>query len=162
MSNAKQMALGGITAALAVVIMTMGGLIPVATYVCPMLCTVVLAYVCFLCGNRIGWTWYGTVALLSLMLCPDKEAAAVFLSFGYYPLIKPKIDSSAFKWLWKLLLFNTTAIILYLLLIFLFGMMYLITEFLELGIIGLVVTLLLANVCFFLLDRVLGMLRFKR
>ena len=33
--NAKNMALGGVMAALAVVIMCMGGLIPLATYVCP-------------------------------------------------------------------------------------------------------------------------------
>jgi len=36
--NAKQMALGGVLAALAVTIMSLGGMIPVATYVCPSLC----------------------------------------------------------------------------------------------------------------------------
>ncbi len=162
MRNARQMALGGVLAALAVVIMTMGSLIPFATYVCPMLCTVILAYVCFFCGNRIGWTWYAAVVLLSLMLCPDKEAAAVFVGLGYYPIIKPKMDKMSLRWLWKTLLFNSTAIVMYLLLIYLFGMQYLLAEFMELGMIGLIVTLLLANVCFFLLDRVLGMLRFKR
>ena len=35
---AKQVAFGGMMAALALVIMGLGGLIPVATYVCPMLC----------------------------------------------------------------------------------------------------------------------------
>ena len=35
-------ALGGVLAALAVVIMSMGTLIPVATYVCPMLCAILL------------------------------------------------------------------------------------------------------------------------
>ena len=35
-------ALGGVLAALAVVIMSMGTLIPVATYVCPMLSAVLL------------------------------------------------------------------------------------------------------------------------
>ena len=41
-TNAKAMALGGVLGALALVIMCMGGLIPFATYVCPMLCTVTL------------------------------------------------------------------------------------------------------------------------
>ena len=33
--HSKQIALGGVMAALAVTIMSLGGLIPVATYVCP-------------------------------------------------------------------------------------------------------------------------------
>ena len=49
------MALGGVLAALAVVVMSLGGLIPVATFVCPMLCMILLRFVCQLCGNRIGW-----------------------------------------------------------------------------------------------------------
>ncbi len=161
MRKSNQMALGGMLAALAVVIMAMGGLIPVATYVCPMLCALLLAYVCRFCGNRVGWAWYGAVMILSLLLCPDKEAAAVFVAFGYYPIIKPKIDKSALRWLWKAILFNTVSILLYLLLIYVFGMIYILTEFQELGIAGLVITLLLGNVCFFLLDRVLNMIRFR-
>ena len=42
-NGAKSVALGGVMAALAVVIMCMGGIIPLATYVCPMLCAVLLA-----------------------------------------------------------------------------------------------------------------------
>ena len=39
---AANIALGGLLAALAVVIMGMGTLIPVATYVCPMVCCLIL------------------------------------------------------------------------------------------------------------------------
>ena len=79
-NGAKSVALGGVMAALAVVIMCMGGIIPLATYVCPMLCAVLLAAVLRLTGRRIGWAWYGAVSLLSLLLGPDKEAAAVFVN----------------------------------------------------------------------------------
>ncbi len=155
MTKAKQMALGGVLAALAVVIMAMGGMIPIATYACPMLCSVILAYVCRFCGRRMGWAWYGAVMLLSLILCPDKEAAAVFMALGYYPIVKPGMDGSRLRWFWKALLFNTTAVLMYLLLIYVFGMKYLLTDFMEFGIVGLAITLVLGNVCFFLLDRVL-------
>ena len=37
------MAMGGVFAALAVVVMNLGGLIPVATYVCPTICMVLLS-----------------------------------------------------------------------------------------------------------------------
>ena len=161
MRKAKQMALGGVLAALAVVIMTMGGLIPFATYVCPMLCSILLMFVAATCGNRVGWAWYGAVAMLSLLLGPDKEAAAVFVALGYYPIIKPFLERSRFRWVWKLLLFNAVTILLYAMLLYLFGMDQLMTEFQELGMIGLIITLILGNVCFVLLDRALNIFSLK-
>ena len=38
MSASRQMALGGMLTAVAVVIMCMGSIIPVNTYICPVLC----------------------------------------------------------------------------------------------------------------------------
>ena len=79
-------------AALALVIMNMVGLIPIATYICPSLCMVLLSVVLKLCGKRIGWAWYGAVAILSVLMAPDKEAAAIFAVLGYYPIIKPAFE----------------------------------------------------------------------
>ena len=163
-NTAGAVALGGVMAALAVVIMTFGGMIPIATYVCPMLCMFLLFAVNRLCGSRIGWAWYAAVTLLCLLLSPDKEAAAVFMALGYYPIIKPKIDRKPCKWLWKFLLFNAVTLVLYALLLYVVGMEQLLQEFTELGTAGLIVTLLLGNVCFFLTDRVLEILpkKFKK
>ena len=69
---ARTIALGGVMAALAVTVMSMGGLIPVATYVSPVLCMLMLNLVIRLCGVRIAWAGYGAVALLSLLLSADK------------------------------------------------------------------------------------------
>ena len=60
-NSAHKIALGGVLAALAVVIMTMGGLIPIATYVCPMACCLILFIVFQLCGSRVAWAWYAAV-----------------------------------------------------------------------------------------------------
>lgn len=155
-SAAKAMALGGVLGALAVVIMSMGTLIPVATFVCPMLCMMILQFVLKLCGERIAWAWYGAVALLGLLLAPDKEAAAVFAFLDYYPIVKPKLDKLPLAVLWKLLLFNAAILVMYWLLANLFGMTELNAEFRELGTVMTVVLLLLGNVTFFLLDLLLG------
>lgn len=156
MRNRSQMiALGGVLAALAVVIMTMGSLIPVATYVCPMLCGLILFTVFRLCGRRVAWAWYGAVALLSLLLSPDKEAAAVFLGLGYYPILKPFLDAAKFSWLWKLIIFNTVTVILYSVLMYVIGMSQLLMEFQELGLAGLILTMILGNISFLLFDRLL-------
>ena len=153
---ASVIALGGVMAALALVIMNLGGLIPVATYVCPMLCALLLQLVLKTCGKRIAWAWYGAVAILSLLMSPDKEAAAVFVFLGYYPIVKPWLDGRPLKWLWKGLLFNGATLVMYWLLMHLFGMDALTEEFRGLGIGMSVVLLILGNVTFFLLDRVLG------
>ena len=154
-TNAKQIAMGGVFAALAIVIMCLGGLIPIATFVCPMICMLILHLIRKLCGNRIAWAWYGVVAILSVLLGPDKEAAAVFVFLGYYPIIKPKIDRIKPGWLWKGIYFNAVILLLYQLLIYLFGMDQIAAEYQELGKVLTVVVLLIGNLCFFLLDRVL-------
>lgn len=155
-SGAKQIALGGVLAALAVVIMSLGGLIPSSTFVCPMMCCLILQIVRKICGDRIAWSWYGAVAILSLLMGPDKEAAAVFVFLGYYPIIKPKFDKSRLKWLWKILYFNVVILAMYWLMIHLFGMAHLAQEWQELGFVMTAIMLLLGNVTFFLLDNVLG------
>ena len=109
---ASNIALGGVLASLAVLIMSMGTLIPVATYVCPMLCALILQLVLKICGSRIAWAWYGAVTLLSLLMAPDKEAAAVFLALGYYPIVKDRLErlKKPVAWTLKLVIFNATLI----------------------------------------------------
>ena len=155
-NSAKYVALGGVMAALAVVIMCLGGLIPLATFVCPMLCCLMVKLVLTLCGQRIAWAWYGAVAILCALLGPDKEAAAVFVFLGYYPIVKPKMDKLPLKWLWKVLYFNIVTLAMYALLVYVLGMAELAVEYREMGVILTVVTLLLGNLVFVLLDFLLG------
>ena len=153
-------ALGGVLAALAVVLMAMGTLIPVATYACPVLCCMLLQVVLFHCGRRIAWAWYGAVSILCVLLAPDKEAAAVFVFIGYYPIIKPRLDKTRLSKLWKGLLFNAVILTMYMLLIKLFGMEQIAAEYRGMGLAMTVVTLVLGNAVFFMLDRLLtGMIR---
>lgn len=161
--NSRNMALGGIMAALAVVIMSMGTMIPVATFVCPVLCMLLLRFVLMSCGSRVAWAWYGAVAILSLLLAPDKEAAAIFAFLGYYPIVKPVFDGQKFSIIWKALLFNSSILVFYGLLMKLLGMDALAAEYAEMGMVMNAVLFALGNVTFFLLDRLLGMgLRRKR
>lgn len=157
-SSSKNIALGGVLGALAVCLMILGGMIPLSTYVCPLLAMVILSILLVRCGKRIGWSWYGAVAILGLLLSPDKEAAAVFAVLGYYPLIKPFMEKTAVSWLLKALFFNAVIIGLYIVLLYIMGMEQLVSEFSEMGLMGMAITLLLGNVCFFLLDRLLTVL----
>ena len=141
---------------MAVVLMSIGTVLPVATYAAPVLCMMVGQVVLKICGSRIAWAWYGAVAILSLLLAPDKEAAAVFLVLGYYPIVKPKLDGIKGKWLWKALLFNGTILLLYWILLKVIGMEQLLRDFEGMGLAMYAVLLILGNVTFFLLDVILG------
>ena len=136
----------------AVVLMSVGTIIPVATYAAPVLCMLICQVVCRLCGSRIAWAWYGAVAILSLLLAPDKEAAAVFLVLGYYPILKPKLDHLKGKLLWKVLYFNGSILALYWVLLNIIGMRQLLSDFEGVGFAMTAVLLILGNVTFFLLD----------
>lgn len=161
--SAKPVALGGMLGAVAGVIMGLGGLIPIATYVCPMLCCLIGHLVFQLCGKRIAWAWYALVAILSALMAPDREGALVYLALGYYPMVKPWMDARRLPLLWKALLFNASVGLVYGAMIYLLGMEYLVQESVSLGVAGLLVMAALGNVTFLLLDKVLEkFLRFKK
>ncbi|MBQ8236883.1 MAG: hypothetical protein IJZ39_01875 [Oscillospiraceae bacterium] len=153
---ARHMALGGVMAALAVVIMALGGMIPLNTFLCPILCMMLLRFVLVSCGKRVAWAWYGAVAILSLLLGPDKEAAAIFAVLGYYPILKPKLDKMKLGPVLKLAFFNAVILSMYWVLIRILGMDQIASDYAQLGLAMTVIMLILGNVTFWMLDMVLG------
>ena len=151
----KAVALGGMLGAVAMVIMCLGGLIPVSTYICPVMCMLILQLVLNFCGKRIAWAWYIMVSLLSLLIGPDKEAAALLVLLGYYPIIKPKMDRLPLKILWKLALFNAVTVFMYTVVVALLGLEAILVEHTVLGYISFALMILLGNATFFLLDKLL-------
>ncbi len=154
-SQAKIMALGGVTAALAVILMCLGTLIPVATYMVPMLLCLFLGFLLPMLGKKAAFAWYLAVAVLGALFAPDKEAASLFFALGYYPILKSWLERRKLAILWKLAFFNAVILVMYWLLMNLMGMTAIRQEFRELGVVMTLVTLLLGNVTFFLMDRLL-------
>ena len=159
MKNSKKIALTGMLCALAAVIMMMGGLIPLATFCCPAIAALVLIPIFVECGERLCWGAYIAIAALSLMLCPDKEAAALFVFLGYYPILKWRLEQirrGALRIIAKLGIFNIAIALAYALLIFLFQMDQLLREYAEMGMALTIACLLLGNISLLLYDRLLG------
>lgn len=164
-SKAGPIALGGVLSALALVIMCLGGLIPVMTYVCPMLCLVLLSVVHQQCGTRIAWAWYGATAILALLMAPDKEAAMLLTFLGYYPILKPRLDAirpAALAWVIKLVLMSISVGAAYALLIWVLGMDEIVADFKGAGILMAAAMWVMALLCLIGLDVVLGRLRFRK
>ena len=105
-----QIALGGMFSALCLILMFMTGLVPFSTYVMPGLAGIMLIPVMEENGRGPAFMVYITVAVLSVFIVPDREAALMFIVlFGYYPIVKCSMDALRPKLLsvlCKALLFN--------------------------------------------------------
>ena len=156
-NHAGRMAFGGMMTAVAVVIMSLGSLIPVNTYVCPVLCILIHRLVLESCGRRLGWCYYMAVAVLSLLLAPDREAALVYLCLGDYPMIRPgfqRIRNRAFCTAAKLTFFTLAGAASYGLLMLMMGVDAVMAEYRGASWL-LAVTVILWDVLFLLVDKLL-------
>lgn len=78
-TTAKELALGGMFTALGVVLLCLGGVVPLALYACPILASAVLLPVRERCRKQVAWSCYAAIALLGTLLGPDKEASMLFV-----------------------------------------------------------------------------------
>lgn len=90
--KSREIALCGMMNALAVVIMNLGGIVPMATFCTPILAMIVLLPVLEEYGAKLGWCAWVTVSILSLLQVTDRETAFVYVFFGWYPMLRPAIN----------------------------------------------------------------------
>lgn len=103
--------MGGIVAALAVVIMLITYISPLLVYTAPPFAGILLIIII----EEISYGWaigtYAAISALSVLFIADKEAAVFFVFFfGYYPILRKfiseKIKNRPLLYVLKLLIFN--------------------------------------------------------
>ena len=122
---AFRLSLSALMAALGAVLMLCGNLIPVLTYVSPMLASLTLIPILMEFGRKYAWMTWGVTALLALLLCTDRESAFFYLFIGWYPIVKPSLDlipGRPVRILVKLALFTAVFLLLFALLTFVLGL----------------------------------------
>lgn len=127
-----ELALCGVLCALAVAFLWLSGVLPLSTYIWPILASAALLPAREECRASYAWSCFAAAAILGLLLCADKEAALVFCFLGYYLLLKPKFDaiaSRALRFLAKLGLCTVTMGLMYALIIFVFKLPAVVQEF---------------------------------
>ena len=130
----RLLALCGVLTALGVVLLCLGGIVPFALYICPILASIALLPV--RSRPRYAWCCYGAIALLGLLLCPDKEVSLLFCFTGYYPLLKPRLDALRSRLLsltLKLLWAAASMAALYALILYVFCLPAVVEEFAATG-----------------------------
>lgn len=146
-------ALCGLLTAISVVLMLSTYIIPVFTYVSPMLAGAVIAFTSCVSDKKWALGVYFAVSAVSLIILADKEAALIYIAlFGYYPLLKPVLErhKKLLSIVLKLLLFNTAAVLTALCGIYVFSVSP--EEYTSLGKFAVPILLALANTALFLYD----------
>lgn len=110
MKQSSKTALGGILAALMLVVMFLFSVFPSLTIAAPAVASMLMLFVVLEIGK--GWAFgvYIVVSALALMLIPSKEAAVLYVAFfGYYPILKQILEKyvrlRAAEWILKIVLF---------------------------------------------------------
>lgn len=159
LKRTSRVALGGMVAALSVVLMLLTGVLPFLTYAVPAMAGMLMVVTVIECGRKWALMVYIAVSLLSLLLAPDKVAAFVFVFFlGYYPILKSVLEhipTRFLEWLVKLVIFNVSITAAYIVMIYGLQMPDVMTEMGGLGRFTGVVTLGLANIVFVIFDKAL-------
>ncbi len=154
MKNTSKTAIGGMMAALTIVIMSLTGILPYCTYALPAVASFITTVAVIELGSKWAWMMYSAVSFICLFLVLSKEAAMIYVFFfGYYPIIKQRLENriSRFgEWFIKYLLFNLAIIAVNVIIIYVFGIP--LDETGKLGKYTLYILLGMANVVFLIYD----------
>ncbi len=162
MRESSKTALGGIVAALAVVIMLITYISPLLVYTAPPFAGILLIIIIKEIGRKWAFGTYAAISVLSMLFIADKEAAVFFVFFfGYYPILRDiltrKIRKKAVLIALKMLIFNLALLSAVFVCAYVFNIDY--SEFSDSGTAMLVLFWVLMNVVFvtydFLLSRIL-------
>ena len=154
MKQSSKCAIGGIVAAVSLVLMISVAIIPFLTYALPAVAGLFIVFIVIEIDKKWAFGVYCTVAILGMLLVPDKEVAVMYLAFfGYYPILKSLIEAktpAALGWIIKVLTFVSTMAVSYYLMIKLMGVTIDETE--DFGVMAYPILLGMGTVAFVMYD----------
>ncbi len=112
-----KVALGGIVAALCLLLMFLTAVFPVLNMTMPLFAGMLITVVAVEVSSSWAFVTYAVVAVLAFFVTPDKDAWLFFtFLFGYYPVAKSyfeKMKSKLLCWICKLGVFNISVIVIF-------------------------------------------------
>ncbi len=111
----KRLTVCAMLSALGVVLLLLGSIINVIDISMAVIASLLCVFAVIEYGKSAPWLVFAVTSILSLLLLPAKAPAVMYLLFfGYYPIIKEKIEKKprAVAWLLKELTFNLALLLL--------------------------------------------------
>lgn len=129
MRNSTTLAVCAVSTSLSVVLLFVGGIVSVLSYVVPMLLGFLMIMLRRTFGAKSAWITYLSVGILSFVLVSEKECMLMYaFFFGYYPIIRDallKIKPRVLSYFVRLIIFNASMLLCQLALIYIFGIPFL-------------------------------------
>ena len=114
-NNVQRLTTCAMLSALGVIILWFGAVTSVMEPSMAVLASLLCVFAVIEYGKSAPWLVFAVTGVLSLVLLPQKSAAAMYvLFFGYYPIIKEKLERlpRVLAWVWKEVIFNVALIVL--------------------------------------------------
>jgi hypothetical protein len=154
LKQSSKCAIGGIVAALSLVLMISAAVFPFLELALPAVAGALIIFMVIEVDKKWAFGVYSAVAILAMLLVANKEVAVMYLAFfGYYPILKAVIESglpTVLGWVVKVASFVATMVAAYLLLINVMGVT--VDEIEEYGMIAVPLLLGIGAVAFVMYD----------
>lgn len=158
MKNSKVIAYSGVATALSVVMLFLGSIFWVLGYTMPLVASLVMIILLDSISQKSALLTFISTSIISFILLNDKECVLLYiLFFGYYPLIRDKINDIKPKflsYLLKFITFNAAMVLTQVLCVYVFGIPF--DD--MLGKWGIVVFVLCLNLVFVVFDKLYTLL----
>lgn len=158
MKNSKVIAYSGVATALSVVMLFLGSIFWVLGYTMPLVASLVMIILLDSISQKSALLTFVSTSVISFILLNDKECVLLYvLFFGYYPLIRDKINDIKPKflsYLLKFITFNAAMVLTQVLCVYVFGIPF--DD--MLGKWGIVLFVLCLNLVFVVFDKLYTLL----
>ena len=158
MKNSKVIAYSGVATALSVVMLFLGSIFWVLGYTMPLVAGLVMIILLDSISQKSALLTFISTSIISFILLNDKECVLLYvLFFGYYPLIRDKINDIKPKflsYLLKFITFNAAMVLTQVLCVYVFGIPF--DD--MLGKWGIVLFVLCLNLVFVVFDKLYTLL----
>lgn len=158
MKNSKIIAYSGVATALSVVMLFLGSIFWVLGYTMPLVASLVMIILLDSISQKSALLTFVSTSIISFILLNDKECVLLYiLFFGYYPLIRDKINDIKPKflsYLLKFITFNAAMVLTQVLCVYVFGIPF--DD--MLGKWGIVLFVLCLNLVFVVFDKLYTLL----
>ena len=114
-NNVRRLTTCAMLAALGVVLLWLGSVVEVVDMSMAVVASLLCVFAVIEYGGSAPWLVFAVMGILSLILVPQKTPAVMYvLFFGYYPIIKEKLERfpRVLSWVWKEAVFNVALIVM--------------------------------------------------
>ncbi len=158
MKNSKVIAYSGVATALSVVMLFLGSIFWVLGYTMPLVASLVMIILLDSISQKSALLTFISTSIISFILLNDKECVLLYiLFFGYYPLIRDKINyikPKFLSYLLKFITFNAAMVLTQVFCVYVFGIPF--DD--MLGKWGIVLFVLCLNLVFVVFDKLYTLL----